>query len=117
MFSITIAVGDAQWRLLYKDEDRVKKILDNLDQLKHEPNFLTLEDDFGQICFLVCNSVHGVLFEDLEKTKMAHVELGLHQARVQAAAQKAAQADPGLRANAMMNGPSVLSPMNSFRPS
>jgi hypothetical protein len=51
------------------------------------------------------------MMEDLDKAKLANVELFLHQQRVQAMATKAAQSDPGLRASSMMNGPRVLDPM------
>jgi len=115
MFSLTLALGNVSWRLLYKEEEKAQQAF---ALTRHRDGSITfLEDDFGQKIHYPLASFTGSLLEDLEKTKMAHVELGLHQARVQAAAQKAAQADPGLRANAMMNGPSVLSPMNSFRPS
>ena len=50
------------------------------------------------------------MFEDLDQSKLANIELFLHQQRVQVAAQKAAQSDPGLKASSLMNGPSVLTP-------
>ncbi len=55
------------------------------------------------------------MFEDLDKAKMANVELFLHQQRTQALATKAAQSDPGLRASSAMAGPRMLDPMGRLQ--
>ena len=115
MFSITIALGNVSWRLLYRDEEKAQQAF---ELTRHRDGaIIFLEDDFGQKVYFPLSSLHGALFEDLEKMKMAHVETALHNARLQAMANKAAQADPGLRASAMSSSPGVLTPMNSFRPS
>ena len=116
MFSITIALGNVSWRLLYKSEESAAHATSIIQDTKHLSE-IRVDDDFGHSLTVPTKSLHGILVEDLDKTKMAHVELGLHQARIQAAANKAGQADPGLRASAMTNSPGVLTPMNSFRPS
>lgn len=115
MFSITLALGNQAWRLLYKNEEKAALAFGKLQSARQEELFL--DDEFGQTVQICKNGLTGFLFEDLEKMKMAHVEMALHNARLQSMANKAAQADPGLRANAMMNGPGVLTPMNGFRPS
>ena len=107
MFAVNIALGNTVWRLLFKDEEKAQAAFIVFNR-KVEP--IKVEDDFGQICSVERSSIHGVMFEDLDKAKMANVELFLHQQRVQNMAQKAAQSDPGLRASSMMNGPSVLTP-------
>lgn len=116
MFSLTIAVGNQAWRLLYKNQEDAEKrfeiVKDAVVGVTQGVGFIS--DDFGQT---FAGRPIGVLLEDLEKMKMAHVEMALHNARTQAMANKAAQSDPGLRANAMMNGPGVIQPMNNFRPS
>ena len=117
MFCVNIAIGNTAWRLLFRDQDKAKAALDNLTPKTLAPITVTVEDDFGQICIAVNTAINALLFEDLDKAKMANVEMWLHQQRVQAMATKAAQSDPGLRASAMMNGPAVLSPMSGFRPS
>jgi hypothetical protein len=111
MFCVNIALGNTCWRLLFKDEEKAKHIFDSLKPLPLSTKTVRAEDDFGQICELTIESIHGLMMEDLDKAKLANVELFLHQQRVQAMATKAAQSDPGLRASSMMNGPRVLDPM------
>lgn len=109
MYAVNIALGTTVWRLLFKTEESATK---NFNYLATDvgPD-LRVEDDFGQIFILGHQSaVMGLMFEDLDQSKLANIELFLHQQRVQVAAQKAAQSDPGLKASALMNGPSVLTP-------
>lgn len=58
------------------------------------------------------------MVEDMDKTKMAHIEMALHQARTQIAGNKAAEADPAIRTASMMRGPAVINPMGNggFQP-
>ena len=117
MFAVNIALGRSVWRLLYKDEEKAKKVFASLHSPEAtSPNtiWVSAEDDFGQIFYGSAPAIHGVMFEDLDKAKMANVELFLHQQRVQAMATKAAQSDPGLRASQRMNGPAMLQPMGGF---
>lgn len=109
MFCVNIALGNTVWRLLFKDETNAQVAFK--DCQRADMDNLTLLDDFGQQCFLALPVV-GAMFEDLDKAKMANIELFLHQQRVQVAAQKAAQADPGLRASTAMGGPAVLTPFS-----
>jgi len=55
------------------------------------------------------------MLEDMEKSKLAHIERGLHQARTQAKAQQAATQDPVLKSAAMMRGPAMIDPMGNSR--
>jgi hypothetical protein len=113
MFAVTIALGSTAWRLLFKEEEKAQAAF---ELTRHREGAITfIEDDFGQKCYFPVAELHGAMFEDLEKAKMANVELFLHQQRVQAMAQKAAQSDPGLRANSLMQGPPMLSPMGMPR--
>ena len=114
MFCVNIAVGNTCWRLLFKEEEKAKMAFENLTPHNLAPITVRVEDDFGQVCNAVNTSINAVMFEDLDKAKMANVELFLHQQRTQAMATKAAQNDPALRASSMMNGPAMLSPMGSF---
>ena len=113
MFAVNIALGNTVWRLLFKDEEKAQAAFDTFDK-RIMP--IRVEDDFGQICSAVHGSIHGVMFEDLDKAKMANVELFLHQQRVQVMATKAAQSDPGLRAASAMQSPRVLNPMGGGFP-
>ena len=115
MFCVNVAIGNTCWRLLYRDEEKAKAAFKLASNLLFT-EIVVLEDDFGQKCALQPSAVHGSMFEDLDKAKMANVELFLHQQRVQAMATKAAQSDPGLRAASLMNGPAVLTPMGGMSP-
>lgn len=113
MYCINVCLGHTVWRLLFKDEgkafDASLRLKDAWE--KNDGTLFDINDEFGQTMRLKTSAIQGVMTEDLEKAKMANVELFLHQQRVQVMAQKAAQSDPGLRAASMMNGPSVLTPL------
>ena len=111
MFALNIALGNTAWRLLYKDEETARGVFKALQHPNHETGSY-IQDDFGQEVVLL--AVTGFMLEDMNKTKMAHVEIALHNARTQALATKTAQADPGLRASSMMNGPSMIDPMGAI---
>ena len=115
MFCVNIALGNTAWRLLFKEEEKAKAVFDSLKPLPLNTKTIDAEDDFGQVCSITTESVHGLLFEDLDKAKMANVEIFLHQQRVQVMAQKAAEADPALRMSRRGNGIATLDPMNQFR--
>jgi hypothetical protein len=110
MFAVNLAIGNSVWRLLFKDEEKAETAFNITRQRGSAITYLDLEDDFGQKCYFPISELHGAMFEDLEKAKMANVELFLHQERVKHMAQKAAQSDPGLRANAAMAGPAIMTP-------
>lgn len=109
MFCVNIALGNTVWRLLYRDEEKARGAF-NLAALSAETEVIRLEDDFGQVLVFPISARHGSMFEDLDKAKMANVELFLHQQRVQQMATKAAQSDPALRAASALNGPRMLDP-------
>lgn len=109
MYAVNIALGTTVWRLLFKEEGAARAAFDAT--WNHQPDdVIALKDDFGQVCNFPAAQRTGSMFEDFDQSKLANIELFLHQQRVQAAAQKAAQSDPGLRASAAMGGPSVLTP-------
>lgn len=113
MFIINVALGNTSWRLLYKTEDRARLAYELISNPVIEN--LILDDDFGQQLCAKAAHVYGFMLEDMDKTKMAHVEMALHQARTQGLATKMAQHDPALKAQSTMS-PSVLNPMgNGFR--
>lgn len=111
MFCITVAVGNSSWRLLYRDEAKADQAYLELTIAK---TAVQIDDDFDQKFFGIPN---GILFENLDKTKHAAMELMLHQARIQQGAQKLAQTDPALRAGGASQSPAILHPMgNGARP-
>ena len=107
MYAVNIALGTTVWRLLFKTEENARA---TFEKLKDHLNEMKVADDFGQELVINPGCVSGLMFEDLDQSKLANIELFLHQQRVQVAAQKAAQSDPGLKASSLMNGPSVLTP-------
>lgn len=113
MFSITIALGNAQWRLLFKTEESATKFFSLLNG-GTESDVIEVLDDFGQRAVLRRGTIQGYLFEDMAQSKLAHIELMLHNAHTQAAATMRAQQEPALRAmRSGQAGPSVIMPMGN----
>ena len=119
MFSLTIVFGTSPvpWTLIYKAKesfDAAQSAYHNSKATSFEGDELNLTDDFGQTCSIKRASIHGALFEDLDQSRLAHVERGLHQMRTQIAADKAGMAAPDISAymktRSMGGGPAVLSP-------
>lgn len=110
MFSLTIVFGPSPvpWVLLFKDEAKARSVL--TADAADPSEFFDCVDDFGQQVHLRSSSIHGVMLEDMEQSKLAHIEQGLHRARTQAKAQTLASADPTLRAAQAMGGAPMLQP-------
>ena len=47
-----------------------------------------MEDDFGQFVGVKGTEMRGIMLEDMELSKLAHIEQGLHRARTQAQARE-----------------------------
>jgi hypothetical protein len=113
MYAITIFINQAGVQLLYKKEDLAR---DAATALTHDPaqafgpaKWVHVLDDFGHEISVDSKSISAIVFEDMERTKLAHVERALHQQRAQNLAQKTAQSDPALRMSAP-NGPGIVTP-------
>ena len=106
MHSLTVLVGPASWRFLFKSKERA----DHFKNFKtdHPTMDLVVDDDFGQHAEIKAMSIHGIMIENLDETKLIAVEMMLHDARIRATAQQRAQSDTQLRAT--QRGPAVLSP-------
>lgn len=112
MFSITVALANTQivWTFMYKTKESAEKAW-NGDMHENASHWI-ISDDFGQTCCIPRAQIAGSLMEDLDQSKMAHIERSLHVERVKVAAQRAAQSDPVLK-TAMMtrgNGAAVFDP-------
>lgn len=113
MFSLTIAFGEtpAMWRLLFKTEESARNTYDSF--LKTPGSSFTVgvnaTDDFGQSCYVDPQSILALMLEDLDQSKLAGVEMMLHNARTQAQAQAQARTEPALR-QAGGGGPGVFVP-------
>lgn len=115
MFSITIAFGSSGASLLFKTEETFAAAKDKYRSSKatsFEGDELHLIDDFGMEISIRRASIHGATFEDMDHTKLAHVERGLHQFRTQIAADKAGMTAPDISAylRGRGAGPAVISP-------
>ncbi len=111
MFCITLALKDnpVVWTLLYKTEEAATTHFKFYQDCQPDSS-IGLGDDFGQTCDVKKSCVAGAMLEDLDKSMMAHVERGLHNARTQARAQQLAANDPVLKTAAMSRGPAMFDP-------
>ena len=107
MHSVTVVLGPASWRFLFKSKERA----DSFKNFKtdHPTQDLVIDDDFGQHAEIKALSIHGIMIENLDETRLVAVEMLLHDARIRASAQQRAQSDTQLRAT--QRSPSVLTPM------
>lgn len=101
MYSLSIAVtGVAQpWRLLFKTEAAAELAIEYLNDRSADITAKII-DDFGQIA--VIHRYAGYLYEDMEASKHAAIELMLYNHRLQMEAQRKAQQTA--------NGPAVITP-------
>lgn len=115
MFSMTISFGNSGTSLLFKTKEAFEAAREKYRASKattFEGDELHIVDDYGAELLVKRSALHGALFEDMDQTKLGHVERGLHQARLQIAADKAGMAAPDIATHmrARMGGPSVLAP-------
>ena len=119
MFAISISVGVVSWRLLYKDTElansNLKTLLAAITQTREEnfapPAFVDVTDDFGQRMVAPSKSLNGLMFEDLEKSKLGNIEFSLHNARTQIDYQQRYETDPKIRGGMVSRGPGIITPM------
>lgn len=116
MYSLTISFGmngQMPWVFLYKTEETAKQAA----QSKTNTAWWHVTDDFGQEGQFRVTDIHGILLENLELSKMAHVERGLHNLRTQIKADQMADADPTVKTARMRQGAAMLTPFaNGARP-
>ena len=115
MFSMTIVFGASPipWTLLFKTQQAFN------DAIIHFKNPATFEnkdfditDDYGQHISIKRDAIQGVMFEDMNQSKLAHIERGMHQMRAQVEANNLAKADPALMAamRTAQQAPGVITP-------
>lgn len=113
MFCISIKFKNepSVWTLLYNSAESMQ----NAWSKNHLQPHYTLEDDFGQRAQIDAFCVAGIMFEDMDKSMLAHVERGIHNARTQAKAETVAMSDPVLRTAAMakQRGPAIFNPVGN----
>src|SRR5262252_9046109 len=101
MFAMTIVFGASPvpWTLMFKTLEGFNNAI---IALKNPATFdikdFDITDDYGQHISVKRDAIQGVMFEDMAKSKMAHIERGMHQMRTQVEANNLAKADPTLMA-------------------
>lgn len=113
MFSLTIVFGPVPtpWVLLFKTKEALDTALQAYRSDKttsFESGDLAITDDYGATVSLRRTSIHGIMAEDMELSKMNAIERGLHQARTQARAEQMASSDPILKAASMRHGGNAM---------
>lgn len=111
MFSITVALANTQiiWTFMYKTKESADT---GWNKRFNTGSFFTFADDFGQSAEISAENYGGALMEDLDQSKMAHIERAMHTERVKIQAQNAAQSDQVIK-NAMraaQRGPAIFDP-------
>ena len=115
MFAMTIVFGSSPvpWTLLFKDEGQYNSAKSTF-QMCGKGSVVQLSDDYGQQAVINRDDIHGVLFEDLSKSKLALIERALHQDRVNIEANNMRKADPAImnamREQAGQRAPGVITP-------
>lgn len=115
MFSLSICLGSATWRLLYKTEEKANEhyAMARAPLKTHEFNpeeHFQLIDDFGQQACFRRSAIVGTMLENLDKSRIGNVEFGMHNAKTQLALQTRMQADPSMRRTAQ---PGIVTPMGN----
>lgn len=108
MFSLTIALGNVAWQLLYTEQAKAEEAY---SFLTGEAETIGLADDFGQRLQVRRENIDGCLFEDLDKSALARIEMGIHMEKLKVRAGQMAENDPVLKQARMRASMGVLSPM------
>ena len=120
MHKLTIVFGPTGtvWPLMFKTEEAAKAAYALVNEAVFTADSFELFDDFAQSVRIRAGQTQGAMLEDLEVSKLAHVEHQMHVWRVQALSQQTATTDPMLRAAAARQGPAVITPQgaNGFAP-
>jgi hypothetical protein len=111
MFSLTIVFGPGPmvWTLMFKNQEAALGAADTISKAPLE-EVVAIHDEFGQACEIGKCNIYGFMVENLEQSKLAHIERALHQARTKVKADELAQADPVIRSAATRQGGAILQP-------
>ena len=114
MFRLSVVFGkqDTNWAFLYKTKEAAQAVVDAHVASPHTR--WIIKDDFGQTASVPDANMASYMLEELDVSRMAAVEMALHQARIQAKAQEMAKTDPVLKTAMNSRGPSVLTPQYGF---
>jgi len=112
MFSLTIVFGPGPmvWTLMYKTREAAESAR---SFLRDNGDHIGMIDDFGQECEIKTSNIQGWMLEDLDQSKLAHIERALHQARTKIKADELADSDPAIRQGRLrqQGGLGMIQPM------
>lgn len=113
MYSMTVLFGASPvpWMLLFKSEAALQAVRGSYE-MSPPGSEMRLRDDYGQELHINKNSIHGVLFEDMTQSRLAHIERALHQDRMNIEANNLRKADPAIAGfmRAQGQSPGVITP-------
>ena len=113
MIQMTVVVaGPVVWSLLFKSDKEPTEAFARITVASPEETVI-IDDDYGQRFLAERSDIKGVLLEDTQKSQQGAIERALHNARTQAKANIAAQADPALKTAAMAQGAPMLTPFTN----
>jgi hypothetical protein len=110
MFSLTVIFGSVAWMLLFREKEKAEAAVRAL-MLPKPTGFgseipTPITDDFQQSVY--CTSAPtAIMFEELDISRMVHVEHMVRQHRIQFDAKTRVENDVGMR---MRNGPAIMTP-------
>ena len=115
MFAMTIVFGASPvpWTLMFRTQEAFNDAIINFkNPSTFDSKDFDITDDYGQHVSLKRDAIQGVMFEDMTKSKLAHIERGLHQMRVQIEANNMGRADPSISAfmRSQAGAPGVITP-------
>ena len=108
MYAVTVAFNNLSWRFLFRSKDAAEKFRQFSDYPTQD---LIIDDDFGQHAEIRAGAIAGIQIEDMEQSRLVHVEQMLWQHRIQRTAQDRVKREPGLATAIPM-----LDPMAMQRP-
>jgi hypothetical protein len=118
MFSLSICFGPqgTTWALLFKTEEEANAQWSIINSTPPQ-HALALKDSFSQqAVFAKREEIHGCMLENLDETKLAHIERTLHELRLKTKLGQVASTDPMIQMGRVSNSPAMLSPaMNGGR--
>jgi hypothetical protein len=121
MYNLTIHFGPnaVAWSFLFKDEGTARSHMlcflkpDDIKDPAMDHTIL-IEDDYGQLAYIVLGQVHGVLLENMELGAEARIIRGIDQAKGQMRANKRAMNDPEIQQlQRDSRSPNIISPFPS----
>jgi hypothetical protein len=101
--SLTVVFGPASWQFMFRSKEKAEQYAHFRND--HPTQDLIIDDDFGQHAEIRASSIHGIQIENLEESRLVHVERVVHDIKIRSAAQQRAQREPALsRVMPVLNG-------------